>query len=193
MPKINRRGKAAVINDSEYLRIRRQIKTDKYKLLWDLAWYTGERWGALIQLKVSDVYEKDGRPKKTLIFPGIIRKHRPDGTADNVEIPVHDVLRESLSKFESAQPEWLFPSRCGTKPITWRNAYDILKRAVEAAGLGSKGISTHTARRSIVNRLRKNGTAKSVIRRITGHREDKGLDPYIDVDIDEIAGAIATL
>ncbi|OUL28786.1 tyrosine-type recombinase/integrase [Nostoc sp. 106C] len=193
MPKINRKGKAAVITDSEYSKIRRQIKTDKYKLLWDLAWYTGERWGALIQLKVSDVYQKNGRPKEMLIFRGIIRKHRPDGSADNVEIPVHEVLRESLSRFEPGESEWLFPSRCGTKPITWRNAYDILQRATEGAGLGSKGISTHTPRRSLVNRLRKKGTKTEVIRKITGHRDNKGLDPYIDVEIDEVKGAIATL
>ncbi|EKE97651.1 MULTISPECIES: tyrosine-type recombinase/integrase [unclassified Tolypothrix] len=194
MPKNNRSGKAAVINDADFVKIRKQIKTDRYKLLLDLAWYTGERWGALLQLRVSDVYDRNGRPKEVLVFPAIIRKHRPDGTADTVEIPVHENLRESLSKFDySSNTVWLFPSRCGTKPITWRNAYDILRRATEAAGLGTKGISTHTTRRSLVNKLRKNGTDKAIIRRITGHRDNKGLDPYLEVDIDEIKGAIATL
>ncbi|MBD2202748.1 site-specific integrase [Calothrix sp. FACHB-1219] len=193
MPKNNRRGKAAVISDSDFVKIRKQVRTDKYKLLLDLAWYTGERWGALIQLKVSDVYDEKGHPKQTLVFPGIIRKHRPDGTADTVEIPVHENLRESLANFEPDNSVWLFPSRCGTKPITWRNAYDILKRASDRAGMGTKGISTHTTRRSLVNKLRKNGLDKSVIRKITGHRDNKGLDPYIDIDIDEVRGAIATL
>ncbi|BCL34245.1 hypothetical protein NSMS1_06920 [Nostoc sp. MS1] len=193
MPKINRKGKAAVISNDEYSKLRKQIKTQKYKLLLDLAWYTGERWGALIKLKVSDVYDSRGRPKAILIFPSIIRKHRPDGTAESVEIPVHDNLRESLERFEPGESEWLFPSRCGTKPICLRNAYDILKRAVERSGMSAKGISTHSTRRSLVNRLRKNGTSKSVIRKITGHRDDKGLDPYIDIDIDEVKGAIATL
>ncbi|MBD2167118.1 site-specific integrase [Calothrix membranacea FACHB-236] len=193
MPKNNRSGKAAVISDSDFVKIRKQVRTEKYKLLLDLAWYTGERWGALIQLKISDVYDEKGRPKDTLIFQGIIRKHRPDGTADTIEIPVHENLRDSLSRFKPGESIWLFPSRCGTKAITWRNAYDILKRATERAGMGVKGISTHTTRRSLVNRLRKNGTAKSVIRKITGHRDEKGLDPYIDIDIDEVRGAIATL
>lgn len=194
MPKNNRCGKAAVITDAEYSKIRRQIKTDKYKLLLDLAWFTGERWGALIQLKVSDVYLKPGRAKEILTFPAIIRKHRPDGTADTIEIPVHPTLKETLERY---QPEtnsvWLFPSRCGQKPICWRNAYDILKRAVEATGYEAKGISTHTTRRSLVNKLRKNGTDKAIIRRITGHRDNKGLDPYLEVDIDEIKGAINAL
>jgi integrase/recombinase XerD len=193
MPKINRCGKAAVISDSDFVKIRRQIKTDKYKLLMDLAWYTGERWGALIQLKTADVYDRNGKPKDILIFPGIIRKHRPDGTSETVEIPVHETLRESLCRFEPGNSEWLFPSRCGTKPIGWRNAYNILKRATEKAGMTTKGISTHTTRRSLVNRLRKNSIDKDVIRKITGHRDNKGLDPYIDVELDEIKGAIATL
>ncbi|RCJ16929.1 integrase [Nostoc sp. ATCC 43529] len=193
MPKNNRCGKAAVILDSDFVKIRKQIKTDRYKLLWDLAWYTGERWGALIQLKVSDVYYKNGKPKDVLIFPAIIRKHRPDGTADTVEIAVHENLKESLLPFEPGEQEWLFPSRCGTKPVTWRNAYDVLKRATEKAGMGTKGISTHTTRRSLVNRLRKNGVDKAVIRKITGHRDNKGLDPYLEVDIDEVRAAIATL
>ncbi len=193
MPKINRCGRAAVISDADYSKIRRQIKTDKYKLLLDLGWYTSERWGALIQLKVSDVYDRKGQPKDLLIFLPIIRKHRPDGTADTIEIPVHPNLSESLSRFEPSNSEWLFPSRCGTKPITWRNAYDILKRATEKAGMGTKGISTHTTRRSFVNRLRKNGVDKAVIRKITGHLSNKGLDPYEEADIDEVRAAIATL
>jgi len=124
MPKINRCGKAATITPSEYLKIRKQIKTDKYKLLWDLAWYTGERWGAIIQLKVADVYDRTTKPKDTLIFKSITRKHRPDGSAENVEIPVHEALRESLLRFEPQGASiWLFPSRCGSKPITWRKLF----------------------------------------------------------------------
>ncbi|MEH1837754.1 MAG: hypothetical protein V7L20_03060 [Nostoc sp.] len=45
----------------------------------------------------------------------------------------------------------------------------------------------------MVNRLRKNGVDKAVIRKITGHRDNKGLDPYLEVDIDEVRAAIATL
>ncbi|MBD2503136.1 tyrosine-type recombinase/integrase [Anabaena azotica] len=192
MPKNKRRGQAAIISDEQFIKIRRQVKTEKYKLLFDLGWYTGERWGALIQLKVSDVYE-NGKPKNIIIFPAIIRKHRPDGTADTLEIAVHENLAESLSRFQPGNSIWLFPSRCGTKAISWRNAYDILKRATEAAGLGTKGISCHTMRRSFVNRLRKNGVDRAVIRKITGHRDNKGLDPYIEADIDEVKAAIATL
>jgi integrase/recombinase XerD len=194
MPKNNRCGRAAVITDSEYSKIRRQILTEKYRLLLDLGWFTGERWGALVQLKLSDVYERPGKAKRDIIFPAIIRKHRPDGTAETTEIPVHPTLKESLERYQPAtNSEWLFPSRCGTKPICWKNAYNILMTAVEKAGYESRGISTHTMRRSFVNRLRKNGIPKETIRTFTGHRDNKGLDPYFEIEMDEKRGAIATL
>jgi integrase/recombinase XerD len=194
MPKNNRKGKAAVITNAEYSKIRQQILRDKYKLLLDLGWFTGERWGALVQLKVADVYQEPGKAKTDIIFPAIIRKHRPDGSADTTEIPVHDILKESLERYKpQTQSEWLFPSRCGTKPICWKNAYNILMAAVEKAGYEAKGIATHTMRRSFVNRLRKNGIPKETIRTFTGHRDNKGLDPYFEIETDERRGAIATL
>ncbi|MEH2038452.1 site-specific integrase [Nostoc sp.] len=194
MPKINRKGKAAVITNVEYSKIRQQIRTNKYKLLLDIGWFTGERWGALVQLKIADVYSEPGIASLDIIFPAIIRKHRPDGTADTTEIPVHEILKESLERYEpKTNSEWLFPSRCGTKPICWKNAYNILMAAVERAGYEAKGISTHSMRRSFVNRLRKSGITKEIIRTFTGHLDNKGLDPYFEIEMDERRGAIATL
>ncbi|MEH2207354.1 MAG: hypothetical protein V7K53_25350 [Nostoc sp.] len=73
------------------------------------------------------------------------------------------------------------------------NAYNILMAAVEKAGYEAKGISTHTMRRSFVNRLRKNGIPKETIRTFTGYHDNKGLDPYFEIETDERRGAIATL
>ncbi|MEH2283351.1 MAG: site-specific integrase [Nostoc sp.] len=194
MAKINRKGKAAILTDGEYSKIRRQIRTEKYQLLLDLAWFTGERWGALVQVKVSDVYAEPGKPKEDIVFPGIIRKHRPDGSSDTTEIPVHAILKESLERYKpQTNSEWLFPSRCGTKPITWRNARNIFIAASNNAGFEVKGISTHSTRRSMINKLRKNGIAKEIIRSFTGHRDNKGLEPYFEIEMDERRAAIATL
>jgi len=61
--KTDRHGQASILSDSDYSKIRKQIKSKKYKLLLDLAWYTGERWGALVQLRVEDCYLPDASPK----------------------------------------------------------------------------------------------------------------------------------
>lgn len=192
--KVDGHGQAACITDTEYSKLRRQIQTQKYKLLLDLGWYTGERWGALIQLKVSDVYDASGKPRECITFRAATRKKRPDGSCETRQVPVHQVLGESLASYKPETDSlWLFPSRDGMKPITWRNAYDILKRACEKAGFGSKGISTHTSRRSFITKLHRNGIDPYKIKKITGHRDFKALERYIDIDPDAIKGAIATL
>ncbi|WP_414566066.1 MULTISPECIES: tyrosine-type recombinase/integrase [unclassified Anabaena] len=66
--------------------------------------------------------------------------------------------------------------------LTWRNAYDILKRACEQAGFASKGISTHTSRRSFITKLHRNGIDPYKIKKITGYRDFKALERYIDID-----------
>jgi integrase/recombinase XerD len=187
-------GQASIITDAEYSRLRRQLKTQKYKLLWDLAWYTGERWGAIVQLKVSDVYNPDGSPRDTITFRSSTRKRRPDGSRETRQVPVHPVLSESLGSYHPpVNSVWLFPSRDGEKSMTWRNAYDILQRACEKAGFAAKGISTHSTRRTFITKLHRNGTSPYTIKKITGHRDFKALERYIDIDVDQIKGAIATL
>nr|MCC5640549.1 site-specific integrase [Nostoc sp. CHAB 5844] len=91
--KNNRNGQAAILTETDYSKIRRHIKSQKYKLLFDLAWYTGERWGALVQLSVEDVYNSDGTPREYINFRARTRKASPDGKRKTRQVPVHPVLR----------------------------------------------------------------------------------------------------
>ncbi|MBD2388886.1 tyrosine-type recombinase/integrase [Cylindrospermum sp. FACHB-282] len=191
--KNDRCGKAATLTEADYSKLRRNIKTLKYKLLLDLAWYTGERWGALVHLRVSDVYLPNGTPRDVVTFRAATRKKRPDGTAETRQVPVHPILFENLRGFAPGASPWLFPNRDGSKPVTWRNCYSIFMKAVERAGLAAKGISTHSTRRSFITKLHNNGVATATIKKITGHRDFKALEAYIDISTDEIRGAIATL
>jgi integrase/recombinase XerD len=56
MPKNNRSGQASILNETDYQKIRKAIPTE-YRLLFDIARYTGERWGAIVQLRFGDVYD----------------------------------------------------------------------------------------------------------------------------------------
>lgn len=192
--KINRQGQACTLSDSDYSKIRKQIKSKKYKLLLDLAWYTGERWGALVQLRVEDCYNPNGSPRDYINFPARIRKASPDGKRQTRQVFVHTVLRESLSNYksESSSP-WLFADRTGDKPITLRWADMILRAAVEKAGLAAKGVSTHSTRRSFITKLHRNGTDLYTIKKITGHKDFKALERYVEIDSDRVKGAIAAL
>jgi integrase/recombinase XerD len=192
--KNNRSGQAAILSDLDYSKIRKQIISQKYRLLWDLAWYTGERWGALVQLRVEDCYNSDGSPRSEITFRASTRKASPDAKRQTRQVPVHDVLSESLCGYKpDLNLPWLFPNRDGLLPISMRWAEKILEVAVERAGLSAKGISTHSTRRSFITKLHRNGTDLYTIKRITGHRDFKSLERYVEISADRVKGAIATL
>lgn len=193
MPKVNRNGQAAILTDSDYSRIRKHLNK-QYRLVWDIARYTGERWGAILQLRTNDVYDDRGHPREQITFRACTRKAAPDGTQFTRQIPLHSALRESLEAYRSPEKEWLFPSPLAPdSPISLRAADLALRRAVALAGLVSKGISTHSTRRTFITRLHSAGVDLYTIQRITGHQDLKALGRYVEIDADRVKGAIAVL
>lgn len=193
MPKNNRHGQGYILSNLEYSKVRSYIKVQKYKLLLDLAWYTGERWGALVQLKVSDCYF-DGKPRQYINFPAETRKASPDGTHSTRQVPTHQILFEALSAYKPDTGSiYMFPDRTGDKPITLRWGDKILRAAVERAGFAALGISTHSTRRSFITHLHSNGVDLYTIKQITGHKDFKTLERYVQISSDRVKGAIATL
>ncbi|MHC5673432.1 tyrosine-type recombinase/integrase [Nostoc sp.] len=191
--KINRNGQSAILTESDYSKIRNKIKSQKYKILLDLAWYTGERWGALVKLQVEDVY-LDRKPREYITFRSRTRKASPDGKRQTRQVPVHPVLAQSLPTYQPGiNSVYLFADRSGDKPITLRWADMILRSAVEKAGLTAKGISTHSTRRTFITTLAKRGVSLATIKKATGHTDLKVLSRYIDVTDDDVKNAIATL
>ncbi|MDZ8135130.1 MAG: site-specific integrase [Nostoc sp. DedQUE04] len=201
--KNDREGQAAVISNADCSKIRTKIRSRKYKLLFDLAWYTGERWGALVQLRVTDVYSEDGSPREYINFRARTRKAKPNSKRKaqdpaakrkNRQVPVHPVLKEILLAYKPESDSlYLFPAREGDKPISLRWADAILRAAVEKAGLSAKGISTHSTRRSFITNLANKGINLAMIKKITGHSDLKVLSAYIEVSEDDMKNAIATL
>jgi integrase/recombinase XerD len=197
--KNDRHGKAAVLTDEDYSKIRRKIRSHKYKVLLDLAWYTGERWGALVQLRIEDVYNPDGSPRENITFRARTRKASPDGKRKTRQVPVHPTLYEVLQGYQpDMSSDWLFPSKptnqCeAIKPIALRTADLILRQAVGRSGLEAKGISTHSTRRSFITNLAKKKVAIRVIQQLTGHSDLKVLSGYIEVSDEDMREAIAVL
>lgn len=191
--KNNRFGQAAILSDSDYSKIRREFRSEKYKLLWDLAWYTGERWGALVQLKIEDVYHSNGKPRETITFRANTRKARPDGKRETRQLPVHPALRDSLLQYKPNVTTWIFSSRDGLSHISLRIADKILRGAVERGKLEHRGISTHSTRRSFITKLHEKGVDLYTIQKITGHSDLKALGRYVEIGADRVKGAIAIL
>jgi integrase/recombinase XerD len=192
MPKNNRNGQAAILTNGEYSKIRHQIRSQKYKLFLDLAWYTGERWGALCQLKVADLYNSDGSVREYVTFRAQTRKASVDGSRKTRQVPIHLTLQEALKAYQPDNPEWMFSNGLGNH-ICLRNADLIFRSAIDRAGLGAKGISTHSTRRTFITKLHQAGVDLYTIQKITGHQDLKSLGRYVEIDSDRVKGAIAIL
>ncbi len=191
--KNNRSGQSAVLTNLDYSKIRRNIIKERYRILLDIAWYTGERWGALIQLRKSDLYQDDGTPKSHITFRARTRKASPDGTQRTRQIPINQTLWSILNNY-SPENGYLFPSRRNVeKHITLRNADQVLRKAVANAGLGAKGISSHSTRMTFITRLHEQGIDIYTIQQITGHKDLKALAGYINISEDRIKNAINLL
>ena len=195
MPKINRFGKAAILEDKDYLKIRKFIKDKKYKLLFDIARYTGERWGAICQLSVLDIWDDRWQVRDCITFRAITRKATTKGKRKTRSCPIHPQLRELLEAYRPDEAScWLFPSKTDiTSPLPLRTADAMLRRAVEEAGLSHKGISSHSTRRTFITRLWEKGVDLHTIQELTGHSDTKTLRGYIETSEERISKAIAVL
>jgi len=47
MGKNNRSGQATLLSEADQLKIRKALTNKKHRLFWDVARFTGERWGAI--------------------------------------------------------------------------------------------------------------------------------------------------
>ncbi len=192
--KNHRHGKAAIIKPQEYTSIRRAIKSEKYKLLLDIACFTGERWGAILQLEISDVFDENGEARDFITFKARTRKANPDGTRKTRQVPTHETLTEILTNYKVPfGSNFLFPNQNGDKPMALRYADKVLRNAVDMTGLSAKGISTHSTRRSFITRLWRNGADMKTLKNITGHQSFEVLEQYIELDTDRIKNAINLL
>jgi len=192
MAKISRHGQAEIISHSEYLRIRKELQ-GWHQLFWDIAYYTGERWGAIVALRVEDLYA-DGCPRQYVTFRARTRKADTNGYRQTRQVPIHPTLYERLKAYDLPNSEWLFPNkRNSRKHVCFKAADLFLRKALEYCGYESKGISNHSNRRTFITRLDEKGIGIKVIQAITGHRSLQSLSSYIDVSPERMRQAIACL
>lgn len=193
--KNNRNGKASVISDADYIKIRKFLKSKRYRLLLDVARFTGERWGAIVQLLVTDVMDAEGKILSHITFRAVTRKASSKGAKHTRQVAVHPELKES---FEANPPRlfqvWLFESPMKpNEPITLRAADLMLRAALKLARLEHKGYSTHSTRCTFITKLWERGVDLHTIQLLTGHQDLKSLVGYIHADPDRVARAIALL
>ena len=194
--KNNRSGQAEILSDGEILRIYKALISPSHKLFFNIARYTGERFGAICQLQVCDVFvclENSGlrEVKEEITFRAATRK-KSGGDRSTRQLPVADKLAEYLNSYRGEMGEvWLFESKI--KPgqcITWSSADKWFRAAVDRAGLSHRGISGHSLRRTFITGLYRSGVDLKLLQQITGHKDIKSLMLYIGVDKADVRKAL---
>ncbi|MCT7959066.1 tyrosine-type recombinase/integrase [Laspinema palackyanum] len=196
MPKNSRHGQSEILTDSDYARIFKHLNNPTHRLFLTIARFTGERWGAILQLKVTDCYKDPSEPVALdfVTFRACTRKASPDGTRETRQVPIHPLLKSELENYHPPLQGWLFPSpRYADRPLRFQSADLWFRRAVEKAGLQRRGISTHSTRRTLITSLSRSGVSIPVLKKITGHKNDRVLLRYVEVDPEQITNAIALL
>ena len=196
MAKNNRHGQAEILKDIELDRIYKQLQSDSHKLFFNIARYTGERFGAICQLQVCDVYVcysgvKD--PLKEITFRASTRKAAPSGERKTRQAFICDRLNDYLGSYRGGLGcIFLFPSKIKPEcPITFSAADKWLRTAVDRAGLEHRGISTHTFRRTFITKLYVEGALDIyAIQQLIGHSSILTTQRYLGVSKQQIGQAM---
>ena len=190
MAKNNRSGQAAIWNERTIKKLRSRLTSPQQKLIFEISLCTGERMGTIVQLKVSDVYDHQGKVLNTITFGKTTRKSSKHGLAETRQIPIHPDLRTHLQQYSPPNEGYLFPSNSSQGHIT-RRAVDKYWRE-RLQDMGFSGFSTHSSRRWVINKLREAGTEISIIAE-TMRINISTVRRYLDDDPAACERAIASL
>ncbi|MFM2310818.1 MAG: hypothetical protein RLZZ04_94 [Cyanobacteriota bacterium] len=188
--KNNRRGQAAIWTSQLIRQMRSHLKSPAQRLIFEISLYTGERMGAICQLRVKDIYDQNGKVLSIITFAGSIRKSTKHGVAATRQVAVHPDLVYHLEKYQHQSDGYLFPTNSRAGHISY-NAVDNYWREI-LTDLGVSGYSTHSSRRWVINQLRKAGVSIVTIAEAMGMSINT-VRRYLDNDPVDCARAIATL
>ena len=191
--KVNRHGKAKILSTDEIqILFNEGLHSLRDRTLFAVCLFTAVRINEAVTLYSQDVYDKRGRVRDELTF----RKSNTKGKLATRTIPVLDELRGYLQRYKPESGKvWLFPG--GTfrddqnNHITSDSASRILRKAFEAVNID--GASTHSMRRTALTQMSNAGIPLRTIQEISGHRNLEQLQQYLEVQPDQVKGAIASL
>ncbi|MFB2833492.1 tyrosine-type recombinase/integrase [Floridanema evergladense] len=188
MPKIDRHGKASVLNREQINQLFECLGSDRNRALFGCCLYLGCRISEACSLQTADVYSEVDREVRSQIQ---IRRAATKGKIATRTIDTHPQLRELLIKHVPGKL-WVFQSRSHFwKHIDPDSADWILRQACQKAGL--EGVSTHSFRRTALTALSSSGVPLRVIQEVSGHRSLNELQKYLEVSPEQVKNAIANL
>jgi len=187
--KINRYGQAKVLTQPELeLIFSAGLQTQRDRTLFGVCLYTACRIAEACTLLSSDVFNVKGVVRSHLV----IRRTATKGQLDTRTIPILDDLRLLLVAYQpDAGKTYLFSGQWGRGHIHPDSAARILRTACQRVGI--EGVSTHSFRRTALTQMSNSGIPLRVIQKISGHRSLTQLQAYLEVQPEQVTGAIASL
>ena len=183
-------GRAAVISQAD---LDRMFGDEGFQLLRDralfgLCRYTAARISEVCQMKTSDVFLPNGKVKSEIVF----RSETTKGEYGQKSVKVSPNLKVLLEAYEVPQKGlYLFPGRHGRGHINPVSASHIFKEVCDRLELHH--VSTHSFRRTAINRMREAGFLLEEIQRISGHKSLDGLSYYLEVSESRLSEAVNCL
>jgi site-specific recombinase XerD len=159
-----------VLSKEEVAQILRCTKNKKHHCLLTLIYSSGLRIGETLNLKWSDIREEEN-----LIY---IRGGK--GKKDR-RVPLAGKIKKLLSEYAQAYKPGMFLFEGQDKEkYSARSAQQVLKRAVQAAGIKAP-VTLHTLRHSYATHLLEAGVGLRYIQEILGHSSPKTTMLYTHV------------
>jgi integrase/recombinase XerD len=182
-------GKAAIIAGPDLDRLfgPEGLATDRDRALFGVCRFTACRINEACQLTADDVFTPTGQVRQQITF----RARTTKGGYGGKTVRVADELRTLLEAYGSQGKLHLFPGRHGRGHISPISASAIFKEVCDRLGL--EHASTHSLRRTAINRMREAGWNLEVIQSVSGHRSLDGLSQYLAVSEGDKASAVACL
>jgi integrase/recombinase XerD len=193
--KIDRHGRAKILSQEELTLLFTHgfvLNPDRDRALFAVCLYTACRINEAVTLVKRDVYDTRDRVRPELT----IRKGNTKGKLATRTIPVLDDLRVKLEAYKPrADSRYLFPgneqqSRADTH-LHRDSALWLLREACKRVGI--EGVSTHSFRRTALTQMSNAGIPLRIIQEISGHRTLDELYKYLEVQPDQVKGAISSL
>ncbi len=187
--KINRYGQAKVLTQPELeLLFSEGLQTQRDRTLFGVCLYTACRINEACTLLTNDIFNAQKVVRSHLV----IRRGNTKGQLDTRTTPVLEDLRLLLVAYQpDAGKTYLFPGQWGRGHLHPDSAARILRTA--CAKVGIEGVSTHSFRRTALTQMSNAGIPLRVIQKISGHRSLTQLQAYLEVQPEQVTGAIASL
>ncbi|EAV41449.1 Integrase [Stappia aggregata IAM 12614] len=160
-----------VLSADEVVRFLEAVPSLKTRTALTAAYAAGLRVSEVVGLKVADIDSQRG----------VIRIRHGKGGKDRYVMLSAQLLHILRTYWRLARPpDWLFPRRNGSGPISITVLHAACRSARAAAGI-DKRVTVHTLRHSFATHLLENGTDIRIIQVLLGHNNLSSTARYTKV------------